>query len=196
MKRIYFIILCGVLSLQGIANDNFVADKTLFPMLSGLCRTSVDEFWGSDEDASLNRVFTTTAIGDTVINGKHYLDFGWQRFLREENNRILLHSGKSGAGDLVLYDFNLQVGGKLPRIYTGYLEGGKQVFTNTVASDSDPSAKADTLVVTKVESITLLDGQPRKMWTFNNGMQYAVCRGCRHDRFLYLRRRLFLFNSR
>ena len=31
----------------------------------------------------------------------------------------------------------------------------------------------DTLVVTEVSTITLLDGKEYKKWTFNNGMEYA-----------------------
>ena len=172
MKRISFMTLCGIFALQAVASNNFVADKDVFPMLAGLCRTSVDEFCGSEESTASNNVFTTMALRDTVIDGRRYLDFGRQRFLREENNRILLYSGKTGEKNITLYDFNLNVGDCLPCIYT-YFEGGQQIFTNRIISDLDPTAKADTLVVTGIETMTLLDGNTRKMWTFNNGMSYA-----------------------
>ena len=99
--------------------------------------------------------------------------------MREENNKILIYS-HSLDKDLVLYDFTLEVGDSLPQLYLDE-EAKKDIYwiyyeyMNVVDYNkyNDSIYPADTLIVTDVSMITLLDGKEYKKWTFNNGMEYV-----------------------
>ena len=148
-------------------------DDTLFPMLSGLCRTMAERMEmhidGRDSTDYENRLYLVTAQQDTVINGQHYLQYGEDLFLREQDNKVLLYSGDCSKSDLVLYDFNLQVGDSLAHIFrVGDNACGAVVFSNT-----DEENRSYYAHVTKIETIVLQDGKERKKWVFGNGMEYV-----------------------
>ena len=73
--------------------------------------------------------------------------------------------------DLLLYDFTLQLGDSLPRLYLDWdlynEEYGNVVDYPTITGKVDP------IVVVDVSELTLLDGKQYKKWTFNNGMEYV-----------------------
>ena len=129
----------------------------LFPTLWGLQRTVCNEYCGeTEDDNSDNITYKQTFTSISFENNKPYiLCRGY--LLREESNKILLYS-ESLNKEIVLYDFTLEVGDSLP----AYIEH----FDETIYP-------ADTLVVTDVSYVTLLDGKEYKKWTFNNGMEYV-----------------------
>ena len=152
--------------------------KDLFPTLTGLQRTTclknineneVGTVWGSSS-------YLMQEIETTTIDGKQYLLFGTNNtydeycslWLREENNKILVYSAAQKK-DLVLYDFTLNVGDSLPRLYVDE-ELSSIVDYYKYEADREYTKP---LFVTEVSTITLLDGQEHKKWTFNNGMQYV-----------------------
>ena len=129
-----------------------------FPTLWGLQRTVCNEYCGeSEEDNSANVTYKHTFdyIRVTSEYKPYILCNGYS--LREEDNKIFLYS-QSLNKDIVLYDFTLEVGDSLP----AYIKD----FDGTMYSD-------DTLVVTDISSVTLLDGKEYKKWTFDNGMEYV-----------------------
>jgi hypothetical protein len=132
-----------------------------FPILSGLQRTVCNEYCGeTEEDNSANFTYKQTFDSIFFENDKPYIlcnDY----LLREEDNKIFLYS-QSLNKDIVLYDFTLEVGDSLPT----YIKD----FDGTMYSD-------DTLVVTGISSVTLLDGKKYKKWTFNNSMEYVEAIG-------------------
>ena len=134
-----------------------VKNEDLFPTLWGLQRTVCNEYCGeTEDDNSGNITYKQTFTSISFENNKPYiLCRGY--LLREESNKILLYS-ESLNKEIVLYDFTLEVGDSLP----AYIEH----FDETISP-------ADTLVVTDVSYVTLLDGKEYKKWTFNNGMEYA-----------------------
>ena len=115
-------------------------------------------------------------IETTTIDGKQYLLFGTNNiydeycslWLREENNKILLYS-TAQKKDLVLYDFTLNVGDSLPRLYVDE-ELSSIVDYYKYEADWEYTKP---LFVTEVSTITLLDGKEYKKWTFDNGMEYV-----------------------
>ena len=149
------------LTCECLSKEDTIDPKDLFPTLWGLQRTVCYEYCGeTEEDNSAN--FTDKQTFDSIFfeNDKPYIlcnDY----LLREEDNKIFLYS-QSLNKDIVLYDFTLEVGDSLPT----YIKD----FDGTMYSD-------DTLVVTGISSVTLLDGKKYKKWTFNNGMEYVEAIG-------------------
>ena len=148
----------------------------LFPTLWGLQRTGCTKTIGENGNGTTvwgSRSYLMQEIETATIDGKQYLLFGTNNIydeycsllLREENNKILLYS-TAQKKDLVLYDFTLNVGDSLPRLYVDY------DLSSVVDYDNDEWGLAP-LVVTEVSTITLLDGKEYKKWTFDNGMQYV-----------------------
>ena len=149
--------------------------KELFPTLFGLQRTSCTKTIGEDEEGTVwgSHSYLMQETETATIEGKQYLLFGTNNiydeycslWLREENNKILVYS-TAQKKDLVLYDFTLDVGDSLPRLYVDY------DLSSVVDYDNDEWGLSP-LVVTEVLTITLLDGKEYKKWTFDNGMQYV-----------------------
>ena len=173
MKRLC-IVICLLISMHGFSQSTI--SKELFPTLAGLQRTSCTKTIGEDEYGTVwgSRSYLMQEIETATIDGKQYLLFGIDNnydilylklWLREENNKILLYS-TAQKKDLVLYDFTLNVGDSLPRLYVDY------DLSSVVDYDNDEWGLSP-LVVTEVSTITLLDGKEYKKWTFDNGMQYV-----------------------
>ena len=151
--------------------------EDLFPTLWGLQRTGCTKTIGENENGTVwgSRSYLMQEIETATIDGKQYLLFGindiysydeyCSLWLREENNKILVYS-TAQKKDLVLYDFTLNVGDSLSRLYVDY------DLSSVVDYDNDEWGLSP-LVVTEVSTITLLDGKEYKKWTFNNGMQYV-----------------------
>ena len=149
--------------------------EDLFPTLAGLQRTSCTKTIGEDEYGTVwgSRSYLMQEIETATIYGKQYLLFGTNNiydeycslWLREENNKILVYS-TAQKKDLVLYDFTLNVGDSLPRLYVDY-------DLSSVVDYDNYEWGLSSLVVTEVSTITLLDGKEYKKWTFDNGMQYV-----------------------
>ena len=134
-----------------------VKHEDLFPTLWGLQRTVYNEYCGdTEDDNSANFTYKQTFDSIFFENDKPYILCNGY-LLREEDNKIFLYS-QSLNKDIVLYDFTLEVGDSLP----AYIKD----FDGTMYSD-------DTLVVTDISSVTLLDGKEYKKWTFDNGMEYV-----------------------
>lgn len=149
--------------------------KELFPTLSGLQRTGCTKTIGENENGTVwgSRSYLMQEIETATIDGKQYLLFGTNNiydeycslWLREENNKILVYS-TAQKKDLVLYDFTLNVGDSLSRLYVDY------ELSSVVDYDYEEWGLAP-LVVTEVSTITLLDGKEYKKWTFDNGTEYV-----------------------
>ena len=173
MKRALLFLLCAVMSVQIFSTVDISAE--LFPTLAGLQRTGCTKTIGENENGTVwgSRSYLMQEIETATIDGKQYLLFGTNNiydeycslWLREENNKILVYS-TAQKKDLVLYDFTLNVGDSLSRLYVDY------ELSSVVDYDNDEWGLAP-LVVTEVSTITLLDGKEYKKWTFNNGMQYV-----------------------
>ena len=173
MKRLC-IVICLLISMHGFSQSTI--SKELFPTLAGLQRTSCTKTIGEDEYGTVwgSRSYLMQEIETATIDGKQYLLFGIDNnydilylklWLREENNKILLYS-TAQKKDLVLYDFTLNVGDSLPRLYVDY------DLSSVVDYDNNEWGLSP-LVVIEVSTITLLDGKEYKKWTFDNGMQYV-----------------------
>ena len=157
----------------GCGDDAEQTPEDLFPTLWGLQRTSCTKTIGEDEYGTVwgSRSYLMQETQTTTIDGKQYLLFGTNNiydeycslWLREENNKILVYS-TAQEKDLVLYDFTLNVGDSLSRLYVDYELSSVVDYGNWGFSP---------LVVTEVSTITLLDGKEYKKWTFDNGMQYV-----------------------
>ncbi len=157
-----------------VYNNDGTVDEDLFPMLSGLQRTICNEYC-EDSKTSLQK------FEDILFeHDKPYIYCESAFLIREENNKILIYS-HSLDKDLVLYDFTLEVGDSLPRLYLDE-SAEKDLYwiyyniMNVVDYHKDLEGNilpADTLIVTDVSAITLLDGKEYKKWTFNNGMEYV-----------------------
>ena len=175
MKRL-IIILCLLISMHGFSQTEI--SKELFPTLAGLQRTTclknineneVGTVWGSNS-------YLMQEIETTTIDGKQYLLFGtnntydeyWSLWLREENNKILVYSAAQKK-DLVLYDFTLNVGDSLPRLY---VDEELSSIVDYFKYEADWEYTKP-LFVTEVSTITLLDGKEYKKWTFDNGIEYV-----------------------
>ena len=176
MKRTLLILFCALMSVQIFSTVDISPE--LFPTLAGLQRTTclknineneVGTVWGSNS-------YLMQEIETTTIDGKQYLLFGtnntydeyWSLWLREENNKILVYSAAQKK-DLVLYDFTLNVGDSLPRLYVDE-ELSSIVDYYKYEADWEYTKP---LFVTEVSTITLLDGKEYKKWTFDNGMEYV-----------------------
>ena len=132
-------------------------NKEYILTLPGLQRTVCNEYCGdTEDDNSANFTYKQTFDSIFFENDKPYILCNGY-LLREEDNKIFLYS-QSLNKDIVLYDFTLEVGDSLP----AYIKD----FDRTMYSD-------DTLVVTDISSVTLLDGKEYKKWTFDNGMEYV-----------------------
>ncbi len=152
--------------------------KELFPTLAGLQRTGCTKTIGEDESGTIwgSRSYLMQEIETATIDGKQYLLFGTTNiydeycslWLREENNKILVYSSALKK-DLVLYDFTLNVGDSLPRLYVD------EELSSIVDYDKYEAEWEYTkpLIVTDISSITLLDGKGYKKWTFDNGTEYV-----------------------
>ena len=175
MKRL-IIILCLLISMHGFSQTEI--SKELFPTLAGLQRTTclknineneVGTVWGSNS-------YLMQEIETTTIDGKQYLLFGTNNtydeycslWLREENNKILVYSAAQKK-DLVLYDFTLNVGDSLPRLY---VDEELSSIVDYFKYEADWEYTKP-LFVTEVSTITLLDGKEYKKWTFDNGIEYV-----------------------
>ena len=145
--------------------------EDLFPTLWGLQRTSFTEYSEcSDSYASLFQ-----SKGETItINHNQYLKFGGH-YLREENKQVLLYSRLQNK-DLVLYDYSLEVGDTLTTLNIDYRIEGipfDLCYVDYAYEEVGMSHSIDTLIVTDISYVTLLDGKEHKQWTFDNGMQYV-----------------------
>ena len=147
--------------------------EDLFPTLWGLQRTTFYHYTDCSESAS-----SLTVSNEIVtINDKPYLRFG-DLFIREENNRVLIYS-EAYDKDLVLYDWNLEVGDSVTLLafdFGFYPEDAASVVDYRVIVDIDDNGDlvmdtipTDKVVVDKVSTITLLDGKEYKMWHLATG---------------------------
>lgn len=172
MRKIV-IFLCLLMNIYGYSQAEI--SKELFPTLSGLQRTGCTKTIGENENGTVwgSRSYLMQEIETATIDGKQYLLFGTNNiydeycslWLREENNKILVYS-TAQKKDLVLYDFTLNVGDSLSRLYVDY------ELSSVVDYDYEEWGLAP-LVVTEVSTITLLDGKEYKKWTFDNGTEYV-----------------------
>ena len=138
--------------------------EDLFPTLWGLQRTSFTEYFDSGHQPE-SAPYLLNA-GDTKwIGGKLYLDFG--QYLREENGKIYIYS-ELQEKDFVLYDFTLELGDTLTTLNWDYYNPNSDGSPSVVDYDVD-DCQIDTLIVTGISTITLLDGKKYKKWIFNHG---------------------------
>ena len=166
------------LTCECLSQEDSINPKDLFPTLWGLQRTSCTKTIGEDEEGTVwgSRSYLMQEIETTTIDGKQYLLFGTNNiydeycslWLREENNKILVYSAAQKK-DLVLYDFTLNVGDSLPRLY---VDEELSSIVDYFKYEADWEYTKP-LFVTEVSTITLLDGKEYKKWTFDNGMQYV-----------------------
>ena len=138
-----------------------------FPTLWGLQRTSLT--------VKMSPTLFSAKTDVRYIKNKAYLDFHGY-FLREENNQVLIYSRRLGK-DLILYDYSLEVGDTLTTLNFDYRHEDIPL-TDLVVDYPIPDPYGsydpiDTLIVTNILYVTLLDGKEYKQWTFNNGMQYV-----------------------
>ena len=155
-----------------------VVSDDLFPTLSGLQRTICREY--CEQADNKTRIEQFTNLTTRTETGGPYLYYS-PFLLREKDNKILIYS-RTLNKDLVLYDFNLQVGDSLPMLYIDFFAKDDWITDRdmeiwcVVDYHKDLEGNilpADTLIVTDVSTITLLDGKEYKKWTFNNGMEYV-----------------------
>ena len=151
----------------GCGDDAEQSPEDLFPTLWGLQRTSLT--------VKMSPTLFSAKTDVRYIKNKAYLDFHGY-FLREENNQVLVYSGLQEE-DLVLYDYSLEVGDTLTTLNYDYRIEGVPL-TDLVVDYPIPDPYGsydpiDTLIVTNILYVTLLDGKEYKQWTFNNGMQYV-----------------------
>ena len=150
-----------------------------FPTLAGLSRTIHEE--RSTNDTTRRDDFTKVVLDRSFPTLYHS-----QMYLRERDNKIFVESrtykNLTELYEYVLYDFTLEVGDSLPMLYIDYYSRGNWGPTYPLSilnvvnyrKEADGTIyPGDTLVVTEVSTITLLDGKEYKKWTFNNGMEYA-----------------------
>ncbi len=155
-----------------------VISEDLFPTLSGLQRTICREYCEQADNKTRIEQFTNLTTR-TETSGPYLYCSPF--LLREKDNKILIYS-RSLNKDLVLYDFNLQVGDSLPMLYIDFFAkddwGADRDMEIWCVVDYYKDLEgnilpADTLIVTDVSAITLLDGKEYKKWTFDNGMEYV-----------------------
>ena len=137
--------------------------KDLFPTLWGLQRTSFTKYFDSGHQPESEPHLLKA--GDTKwIGGNLYLDFG--QYLREENGKIYIYS-ELLQKDFVLYDFTLELGDTLTTLNWDYNNPNSDGTISVV--DYAVDCPIDTLIVTDISTITLLDGKEYKKWIFNHG---------------------------
>ena len=168
------------LTCECLSQEDTIAPEDLFPTLWGLQRTGCTKTIGENENGTVwgSRSYLMQEIETATIDGKQYLLFGindiysydeyCSLWLREENNKILVYS-TAQKKDLVLYDFTLNVGDSLSRLYVDYELSSVVDYYKYM----EGYASTDPLVVTEVSTITLLDGKEYKKWTFDNGIEYV-----------------------
>ena len=172
----------------GCGDDAEQSPEDLFPTLWGLQRTTFYHYTDcSDSYSSL------TASSEIVtINDKPYLRFGGL-YLREANNQVLIYSATYDK-DLVLYDWNLEVGDSLSLLAMDYSDSGSEYPVTVVdyrvveeyvgngewVMDTVPM---DKLVVKEISTITLLDGKEYNTWRFNSGFTYVEGIGILSDEY-------------
>ena len=158
-------------------NAGVISDD-LFPTLSGLQRTICREY--CEQADNKTRIEQFTNLTTRTETGAPYI-YCSPFLLREKDNKIMIYS-RSLNKDLVLYDFNLQVGDSLPMLYIDFFAKDDWIADRDMEiwyivdyhKDLEGNIlPADTLIVTDVSAITLLDGKEYKKWTFNNGMEYV-----------------------
>ena len=167
----------------GCGDNAEQSPEDLFPTLWGMQRTSCTKTIGEDEYGTVwgSRSYLMQEIETATIDGKQYLLFGTNNiydeycslWLREENNKILVYS-TAQKKDLVLYDFTLNVGDSLPRLY---VDEELSSIVDYFKYEADWEYTKP-LFVTEVSTITLLDGKEYKKWTFDNGIEYVEGIGC------------------
>ena len=182
-------LLCAYKDDELIYTDSFyerfgcdynagVVSDDLFPTLSGLQRTICREY--CEQADNKTRIEQFTNLTTRTETGAPYI-YCSPFLLREKDNKIMIYS-RSLNKDLVLYDFNLQVGDSLPMLYIDFFAKDDWIADRdmdiwyVVDYHKDLEGNilpADTLIVTDVSMITLLDGKEYKKWTFNNGMEYV-----------------------
>ena len=138
-----------------------------FPTLAGLQRTSFNAYMGSSLFSAETNI--------RYIKDKAYLNFqGF--FLREENNQVLIYSRRLEK-DLILYDYSLEVGDTLTTLNFDYRHEDLPLTDLVVdfpfTDLYDIYHPIDTLIVTDISYVKLLDDKEYKKWTFNNGMEYV-----------------------
>ena len=138
--------------------------EDLFPTLWGLQRTSFTEYFDSGHQPE-SAPYLLKAGNTKWIGGKLYLDFG--QYLREENGKIYIYS-ELQEKDFVLYDFTLELGDTLTTLNWDYYNPNSDGSPSVVDYDID-DCQIDTLIVTGISTITLLDGKKYKKWIFNHG---------------------------
>ena len=143
------------------------------PTLAGLQRTMCREYIGYE---GRNETWMTETEKEVLINDKFYRK--WDKWLlREENDRIYVYSNKQ---DILLYDFTLEVGDSLRTLILHPDLGIIDVPIGTIYP-------IDTLIVTNISTVTLLDGKEYRKWSFNNGeFEYVKGIGCLDGNFLAL----------
>ena len=150
-----------------------------FPTLAGLSRTIHEE--RNTNDTTRRDDFTKVVLDRSFPTLYHS-----QMYLRERDNKIFVvsrtYKNLTELYEYVLYDFTLEVGDSLPMLYIDYSSRGDWGPTYPLSilnvvnyrKEADGTIyPGDTLIVTEVSTITLLDGKEYKKWTFNNGMEYA-----------------------
>lgn len=180
MKQIMFLICCILVNVQIFAQNNF--SKELFPVLAGLQRTECTGYYKEDDEGYLYKDFTSSLSApqeEITINDQKYLKWGMFS-LREEDGKILVYSEKQNK-DLVLYDFTLEVGDTLTTLNLDLYSKPYGVVDYPLYLDLHepeiPTFSIDTLIVTEVSKVTLLDGNEYKKWKFNNGWSYVEMTG-------------------
>jgi hypothetical protein len=147
----------------GCGDDAGQSPEDLFPTLWGLQRTSFTEYFDSGHQPESEPVLLQ-AGNIKEIGGKLYLDFG--QYLREENGKIYIYS-ELLQKDFVLYDFTLELGDTLTTLNWDYNNPNSDGTISVV--DYAVDCPIDTLIVTDISTVTLLDGKEYKKWIFNHG---------------------------
>ena len=175
MRRILFFVCCLTISLHIFSQSKF--SKELFPTLAGLEITKCSVFSvtenNSEEDKIEYESFLSAPKEEITIDDKKYLKWG-SYLLREENGKILVYSEKQKK-DFVLYDFTLEIGDTITTL-------NFDVYSDTISvvdypvylyQDEKPTFDIDTLIVTEISTIVLLDGNEYKKWKLSNGWSYV-----------------------
>ena len=160
--------------------------EDLFPTLWGLQQTICSGYYG-EEGNEWTSVLTAPSQEITMMDGKPYLQWGsW--YLREENDKILVYS-EIQKKDLVLYDFTLELGDTLTTlnlVTPEFLEyEGIVGIVDYPLSDYDNTYPIDTLVVTELSKVTLLDGKEYTRWKFSDGTVYVEGIGSMSETFFH-----------
>lgn len=92
MKK-YLYILCGLMCLQSV----LAFDATVFPTLAGLSRTVKYEFSSDGCAGTSSQTQTIQPNKEVTINGKQYLEFTGNIYLREADNKVYVYSGQGTA---------------------------------------------------------------------------------------------------